>query len=121
MKKISISLILIVLIVNFFSISHDLYLNFTQFQFDLFSTLLYISLLSFISLLIFFILTKNIKTPIYLSFYFILCLITTIVEIVYLSSYKVGTKINMVYFLIYFSLFIYVTKSINIRKYFTDQ
>lgn len=121
MKKIPIILILTVLLFNFFSISYALYLNFTQYQFDILSTLLYLVILSSIIFLINLIIKKNAKAPIFLSYYFVLCLITTMAEITYLSYQEIGTSNNMIYFLIYFSLFIYVTKSISLKKYFSTK
>ncbi|OCG02168.1 hypothetical protein A9G12_10630 [Gilliamella sp. wkB112] len=118
MKKLPIILILLVLGFNFLTINYTLFLNFTQYKIDFFSVLLYCVILLFIIMLIYFVITRNVKTPIYLSYYFILCLITTIAEIIYLSSNGMGTKINIAYFLIYFSFFIYVTKSHYIKKYF---
>lgn len=119
MKKVSIILILVVLLINFYSISYGLYSNFAHSQSDVFSTLLYLVILCCIALLIYLIIKKNQNTPIYLTFYFFLCLITTTVEIIYLSSLQIGTGNNMIYFLIYFSLFIYVIKSISLKKYFS--
>lgn len=119
MKKVSIILILVVLLVNFYSISYGLYSNFAHSKLDVFSTLLYLVILCCIALLIYLIIKKNQNTPIYLTFYFFLCLITTTVEIIYLSSQQIGTGNNMIYFLIYFSLFIYVIKSIRLKKYFS--
>ena len=121
MKKIPIILILTALLFNFFSISYALYLNFTQYQFDILSTLLYLVILSSIIFLINLIIKKNAKTPIFLSYYFVHCLITTMAEITYLSYQEIGTSNNMIYFLIYFSLFIYVTKSISLKNYFSTK
>ena len=121
MKKIPIILILTVLLFNFFSISYALYLNFIQYQFDILSTLLYLVILSSIIFLINLIIKKNAKTPIFLSYYFVLCLIITMAEITYLSYQEIGTSNNMIYFLIYFSLFIYVTKSISLKNYFSTK
>lgn len=121
MKKIPIILILTVLLFNFFSISYALYLNFTEYQFDILSTLLYLVILSSIIFLINLIIKKNAKTPIFLSYYFVLCLIITMAEITYLSYQEIGTSNNMIYFLIYFSLFIYVTKSISLKNYFSTK
>ena len=121
MKKIPIILILTVLLFNFFYISYALYLNFTQYQFDILSTLLYLVISSSIIFLINLIIKKNAKTPIFLSYYFVLCLITTMAEVIYLSYQEIGTSNNMIYFLIYFSLFIYVTKSISLKNYFSTK
>ncbi len=61
MKKIPIILILTVLLFNFFSISYALYLNFTEYQFDILSTLLYLVILSSIVFLINLIIKKILK------------------------------------------------------------
>lgn len=118
MKKIPILLILLVLSFNFLTISYTLILNFTLHKIDFFSVLLYLVILSFIVINICAVFTKNTKAPIYLSCYFVLCLIITAIEIIYMSFHDMGTKITIGYFLIYFSLFVYVTKSLYIKEHF---
>lgn len=118
MKKIPIIVILLVLGFNFLSICYTLILNFTQYKNDFLSVLLYCVILLFIVILIYLVITRNVKTPIYLSYYFALCLIMTVVETIYLSFNEMGTKVSIIYFLIYFSFFVYVTKSYYIKKYF---
>lgn len=118
MKKIPIILILLVLGFNFLSICYTLILNFTHYKNDFLSVFLYCVILLFIVILIYLVITRNVKTPIYLSYYFALCLIMTVVETIYLSFNEMGTKVSIIYFLIYFSFFVYVTKSYYIKKYF---
>lgn len=118
MKKIPIIVILLVLGFNFLSICYTLILNFTHYKNDFLSVFLYCVILLFIVILIYLVITRNVKTPIYLSYYFALCLIMTVVETIYLSFNEMGTKVSIIYFLIYFSFFVYVTKSYYIKKYF---
>lgn len=118
MKKIPIIVILLVLGFNFLSICYTLILNFTHYKNDFLSVFLYCVILLFIVILIYLVITRNVKTPIYLSYYFALCLIMTVVETIYLSFNEMSTKVSIIYFLIYFSFFVYVTKSYYIKKYF---
>lgn len=121
MQRTFIMIILLVLCSNFCIIGYTLFLDFVDLRIDIIAILLYLCVLAFIATIIYFILSKNAKTPFYLSCYFILCLITTVAEIIYLSANDLGTKDKMTYFLVYFVLFVYATKSHYLRDYFKSR
>lgn len=118
MKKIFIIMILLVLIIHISTICYTLWWSFSHHMLAVSSIMLYLGIGFFIVMLIYGILTRKTYIPILLSFYFILCLLATGIEIIYLSAHAIGTKDKMIICLIYFIYFVYVTKSVFIKQYF---
>lgn len=118
MKKIAIIIILLVLSIHFSTIVHTLFIEFTHNNLNSIAVIIYSIMLIIIATIVYFILQKKPKTPLYLCCYFTFCLTTTVIEIVYLSSIEAGTKQQMIHFLVYFCLFVYAAKSHYLRYYF---